>query len=404
MVDAFGTSMACCAALLSKENAVAIPFILAVVAWLREHPRDPRSVLIGVGLSLSAVAGFLAMRAQVVSPLSASAVVRLATWLPSDLFLAFGRALWPFSLHLEQDVVRDLGGAEWTVGLLGLLVTILVAVLFAVRHDRRHAVLVGGLVVWGISVTPSLFALEWTGVFAPRYLYLPTIGIALSAGYAASLRYPLAAIGLAVWLSAAAFATLARTTEWKDGVTLWAMEVAARPTSSSALINLASLLEERGDHERALPLQLRAAKVAENKHSKCNAAFAYSNAANILAAHFRDDASALAYFEKCVGLCPEKAQNAWIGIASVHARAKKWSEAERALLRAESLGTQQLKVSWALGSVLAAQRRYSEALVVLTRARALALEEPEARRAIDEQLESLRLRPDEPRTSPPPVR
>jgi tetratricopeptide (TPR) repeat protein len=336
-----GLFVASVAAVLSKESAVMIPLILAAVYWgRREVPPRPRRAIAAFGLSLAVVVGFLILRAQVVDSISAALAVELFKWLPADLASAFRFAIAPFPLVLEQEVVRSWTGIEWWLGLLGIAA----AVVFAVMRGRRHAVLLAGVAIWVISIIPSLAALQWTGVFAPRYLYLPTIGIALAIGYLASASSRLPGVLLSVLLLAAGFLTLSRTADWKDSVTLWAMEIGNRPKSTSALINLGNLLARRGDYEEALPLQLKAAKTAEEQNRPCSAAFAYSNAATIVTKRFGDDASGLKYFEKCVDLCPEKAQNAWIGIAGIHIRARGWAQAERAARKAEDLGTQKLKV------------------------------------------------------------
>lgn len=381
-----GFTAACAAAVLSKESAVSIPLMLGAVYWCRGVSESPRRAIVAAGVSMMVVAAFMGIRAQVVGPGLPGDILAFIKWLPSDLALAFRWCLAPFPLVLEQDAPRSFTAAEWWLGLAGIAALVAAGIL----KGRRWSVALGGMGVWIAAMAPSLVALQWTGVFAPRYLYMPTIGLALTLGFLGSARSKVVGIALSVFLSACGFLSLSRTTDWNDSVTLWVMEMNNRPKSTSALINLGAILARRGDFEQALPIQLKAAKIAQEQNQDCSAAFAFSNAATILAGKLGDQERALQYFEKCVSLCPGKAQNAWMGIAQIHMSRGDWTAAEGAARKAEELGTQKVKIFSMLGAILTAQGRYDEAVSYLTKARELASTNPVMLDVIDNQLNIIR--------------
>jgi tetratricopeptide (TPR) repeat protein len=232
-------------------------------------------------------------------------------------------------------------------------------------------------------------ALQWTGSFAPRYLYFPALGLSLVAGFVASIRLRFLRILLCALVLLAASATVGRIASWKDSFTLWAVEVGHQPDSISALMNLGNILAKRGDYQDALALQLKAAAVAGNQGRLCVAAFAYSNAATILASHLQDPEQGLQFYQKCIAMCPQRAQNAWIGMARIYAGQKKWDDAERAAREAEKFSAQRVQVLVFLAGILVEDGRPSQALEYLEKARDLVLHDSRMTGDIDRKIETI---------------
>ncbi|MCP4199122.1 MAG: tetratricopeptide repeat protein [Proteobacteria bacterium] len=375
------------AAMLCKESAVSLTVLLPIIFWCRRESRlqDRRALAAILGV-VSAAAAFLVVRSFVVQGLPATALVAFFKQLPAALAAGIRWAVIPFPLVLEQRLDPRIGDTGWWFG-CGVLV---LASGLLVRYGKRFKLLTAGGMVWFVAVLPSFIALHWTGIFAPRYLYFPVLGLSLVVGYLASIRLRSVRILLCVMLLLAAISTVGRIASWKDSLTLWAVEVGHQPESVSALMNLGNILAKRGDYNDALALQLKTAAVARNQNQPCVAAFAYSNAATILSSHLNDPEQGIRLYRQCIALCPPSAQNAWIGMARLYAGQKKWKEAERAIREAEKFSGQKVQVLVFLAGILAADGRPAEALECLEKARALVLPNSREFGDIDKKIEAIR--------------
>ncbi|MCP4606908.1 MAG: hypothetical protein GY847_41430 [Proteobacteria bacterium] len=382
----FVVVLASAAAMMSKENAVSIPFVLAAIYWYVRDPARNRRALIAIAASFATVCACLIVRETVVTTFTGNTLLEFFKWLPISLAVAFRWAILPFPLVLEQSVSHAWSNPAWWFGCFGISA----ALFLTYRYRYRFGLLVTGLCVWVVLVIPSLVAIGWTGVFAPRYLYLPALGLSLAVGYFASVTRRSIRILICVLLVGTGLVTISRTTAWKDSFTLWAIEVGRQPDSLSALTNLGNLLVKRGEYQNALAFQLKAARIAEENNYQCRSAFAYSNAATILTNHLGDIESGLELFEKCTALCPYKAQNAWVGIARIHAMGGQWIKAEQAAQKAIEIGPLRSRVLVLRARILAAQEKTEEALDDLAKARKLVLKNPAKLAEVDRVIADVR--------------
>jgi hypothetical protein len=373
--------------MLCKESAVSITVLLPIVFWCQRDSRlqDRRALVAIFGVVLAAVF-FLVVRSLVVEGLAGATLVAFFKQLPAALAVGIRWAIFPFPLVLEQRMDNQIGGSVWWIG-CGLSV---LALWLLVRFGKRFKPLAAGGMIWFVSVLPSFMALQWTGNFAPRYLYLPALGLSLVVGYVASIRLLFLRVLLCAMVLLAAFSTVDRIASWKDSFTLWAVEVGHQPESISALMNLGNILAKRGDYKDALALQLKVAGVAMNQEQPCVAAFAYSNAATILSSHLEDPEQGLQFYQRCIDMCPERAQNAWIGMARIYAGQKKWKEAERAAREAGKFKTQRVQVLVFLAGILAEDGRPSKSLECLEKARELVLHDSRMLGDIERKMEIIR--------------
>ncbi len=383
---AVGTALASLLAMFSKESAVSIPLVLAAVYLHRGTPALRKRAIFAIATSTIAVITFLLLRATVVASIAPSSILELIKWLPVDLAVALRWTIVPFPLVLEQKVLHELGNLHWVLGLLGIIAV----VFLGIRYRRRYSHVVAGVAIWIVSVIPSLVALQWTQAFAPRYLYLPALGIALIVGYlAADKRLP-SKILLGVVLLGMGLATVSRTVDWNDRADLWSVEVSRQPNSRAALTNLGNILADRGEYKQALALQIRAAQVAEKQNGRCEAAFAYANAATILSSYLNNIEAAKNLYEKCIALCPHKARNAWMGLARIYARGAQWSQAVQAVENALKVGPRDPPVLMLRADLFAAQGRLEQALADLFEVRGLVLPNSPQAAYVDQKIAALR--------------
>ncbi len=370
------------AAVLSKESAVVTPLLLASIYWCRHQKNSVRMALLPIGAALAAVVAYLVVRSAVVSPPPGNTVIELLKWLPADLAVAVRFAVAPFPLVLEYPVVHDLSNPAWWLGILGICVT----AASLVKFGRRFTPIVSGMVFGAFAITPSLVALQWTGVFSPRYLYVPAVGLCLIVGYLAALKNRAIRALIIALLLTSTFGTISRTVDWKDSFTLWAIELGRRPESTSALMNLGNLQARRGEYGNAVALQLKAAEISKKEGSNCDAAFAYSNAADILQGYLGERETSFDLFQQSARLCPYNNGNAWLGIARTHAVNGEWKKAERAARAAANRGAQPGRVFLLLGNIFAAQKATTIAVEYFERARDLADHDPLLLAEIQRQL------------------
>jgi protein O-mannosyl-transferase len=247
-------------ALLSRETSVGV-LLLIVLVDVTVGPRATwtarvaRRYLPYVGaLAVSLVMRWLAVGAGTATNDTAAYTLgmRLLT-LPKVVVAYLGLLVVPSSLHMERVVAPATSPVDPTVlGPLALL-----------------AVLVAALVIWRRAMWPVAFGAAWFGLallpvanlvplatfMAEHWLYLPSMGLFMAAGWGlsrlATRTRPAAAIAVLAVLSLAYGArTARRNLDWRDDRTLY--QATLRFTESARVHgNLARVYWIEGDVERA---------------------------------------------------------------------------------------------------------------------------------------------------------
>jgi Tfp pilus assembly protein PilF len=263
-----------CAALMSKETAVVLPVIVfvyvltgipgakntsaakpgSVKAALRETLPFVAVTAFYFGLRLAVLHSF---RAGSSPWLSRSAVLLTA---PSVFLFYLRHLIWPGGLRLFYDFapVPSVRSSEFWVPLIVLAALAGCALL----GWRRLGTSVLAATAW--IVLPLLPVLN-IGIFFKddflhdRYLYLPSIGLALLVGLATraifgqksgpALRIG-ALTGFVLLLFFLGASTVIQAAPWQDNLSLYSHS-AEHSTNTMARVNLASELSKRGQYEQA---------------------------------------------------------------------------------------------------------------------------------------------------------
>lgn len=248
-------------ACLSKEVAFPLPLVLA--AWDLALPRPARAGWpsarrtwwIGAGAVL---AGALALRALVAGePLRASG---------GDFALAPGALLtalrllvapWPLNAYYTADQVGLGSSGPWgTMGLLAAAALIASWVVLSAARFRRAG--------WLSAAWTAAFLLPGLGLvahggaaIAERFLYLPSVGIAILALGLEGLAPRARRAGIALAFAAAALflpLTIARSGVWRSEEALFASLIRSSPRCVEGYLGLAHSRSRTGRHDDAIGL------------------------------------------------------------------------------------------------------------------------------------------------------
>jgi tetratricopeptide (TPR) repeat protein len=251
------------AALLSKEPAITFPAV-ALVYWSLSEGRQLgiRGLARRLAPWIVVSAAYLALRSVALGGLAPStSPVGLS---PSEYVLTstalLGRFLraqvFPATLnfwHVFTPVT-----SPWSVEAMAALATVGTwVVLFAWAIARRAVVPAVALAFAVLPLMPALMLASLNqgleNAFAERYLYLPSYGVVLLAGWMVAALYPrrvraaraLTAVLAAVSVVGAAV-TVNRNPVWKSSLSLWADASAKSPQSGVANLNYGYALMAAG--------------------------------------------------------------------------------------------------------------------------------------------------------------
>jgi tetratricopeptide (TPR) repeat protein len=260
------------AALLCKESAIALPFVILLYDWLwrRERPRSARHRA-GMAAGLLAVAlAYLALRSLALEGGALPAPARMDNPLveldpPLRVLNALaiaqrylGLLLFPAVLRYDYSLAHIplLGSFREPGALLVLLACALEigAAIWLVRRSRLAAFGIG-LAAASFAVVSNL-AIPIGTILGERLLYFPSIGfcllLALGAEhlFRARPRALLAALSVLVALHAVRAAV--RTAEWASVERLYLADLPRSPNSARVQNNAGFAEQIRGNHAQAL--------------------------------------------------------------------------------------------------------------------------------------------------------
>ncbi|MCI0432387.1 MAG: tetratricopeptide repeat protein [Gemmatimonadetes bacterium] len=269
------TSVLFAAAMLAKESAVVLPLLLVVLDGARgrwtAHGVRPYLRSIALPVAALAVTGVLyfSLRAQVLGSVLGGDAAPSLPFLRTGqrLFVAlqtwpeYARLLvWPFDLSADYspDVIVPAAGLTPSV-LLGAMLLALVVGLACRVHRRPHS---GLPAAWfAIAILPVSNLIVPAGVvLAERALYVPSVAIAIAAGFAyerasrAAHAYrgvPIAATAMLSVLIVFGLRSALRNRDWVDTPAYWNALVRDHPESYRAQWGVGAHMAANGEPARA---------------------------------------------------------------------------------------------------------------------------------------------------------
>jgi hypothetical protein len=262
------SALALAAGLLSKENAIVAPALIAW-AWFVGIKRPTHARMLAyAGSWLAIVAVYVPLRALVLHPyarLHATAPVFLGESFVAGRLTAVA-ALWdvlrlmiaPITLRVdyspgERTIVHTMLDGRFLLGVACFAVWAAL-LLAAWRRRESRQVEAFGLGWIAIAFLPVANLLFSTGVLmAERTFYLPSVGLALAVGAALS-RFPgdrLRPI-IAVLVLAGAIRSAFRVPVWRDEVTVTMSILEDSPRSYRGPARVAAIYQSHRQPERAL--------------------------------------------------------------------------------------------------------------------------------------------------------
>jgi len=163
-----------------------------------------------------------------------------------------GLLLVPIGLHMERIVPAV--QSPWDPAVLGP--ALLVAVLFAapLLGRRRTWPIAFGVGWFCVALLPVANVVPLATFMAEHWLYVPSMGLFLAAGWCLSrmagrTAWGLVAIGAAVVLYGGL--TIRRNLDWRDPITIFEATVRCSPQGARAWTNLGQAYQEAGQREQA---------------------------------------------------------------------------------------------------------------------------------------------------------
>jgi protein O-mannosyl-transferase len=338
-------SLACyAAALLTKETAIVFPGIIFVYALLgMDKTRAPEGVEGHLATAVTVTSAVRALRETipflVVTFLYLAAryaalhgVAPQAPWLatrdamltgPLALVFYLRHLVWPFGLSLFYSfpVISSPKSALFWFPVALLVVS--AAVIYVCWH-RTNEPSIPPAVAW--CLLPLLPVLDIAlfqrdDTIHDRYLYLPTIGVAIAVGLI--LRLPtrplakwrpqrLAFAIAAILIAVLALSTVSQSAPWKDNFALYTHAVERSPSNTIARNNLAAELVKQGHLEDAVPI-FEAVLLDRPDYWLANYNFGYLN---YRMKHFD---VAEDYLRRAIALNPADAdEHAYLGLTYFH--------------------------------------------------------------------------------------
>lgn len=354
-------------ALLEKEPAIVLPALLFGYDWLVERKRDGVGNLVrrlapyAVTAALYLVARDAVLKGMLHEEPHTLRDVLLS--LPELLWFYARHLLWPFNLSVfyEMNLVHSPGWQNFVLPLLALL-AFSVAVWWLAR--RSGAAMLGAwwmaLFLLPAIVGVSVFTAE--DLVHDRYLYLPSLGLALVV--ACALRRlpwkgemfgaPRAPVGIALALGAVMAASTALQNQyWANDLILFAHGREVAPKNARVIDLLAHELYKRHETEKALALYSEALQV--------NPRYWQTHfALGITLYELGDFRQAAQQLEEATTLAQDNpGQYLYLGLADL--QLGRLREAESALRQSLAVNPRTAEANYALGIVLKQQGRIEEA-------------------------------------------
>lgn len=268
------------AALLSKEIAVIIPLAAASYRWFfindvetgHSRKNSEFNYILGFIIILGAYF-FLRLHGPGIQRLGMfeseyPLYLRILTFLKA-IMVYIGIIFFPVGLHMERDIPYAASFLESGVlfSAIGLILTIFLII--KIKRISKEALF--GVVFFFIFLLPVSNVFPMSSNLAEHWLYLPMMGISLSAAVLgthlwdnkAMMRPILACLSVGYFMFFA-YQTADRNLDWRDDFTLYHNTIKYGPARVEALNNLGNIYRDRNDYKKAAALYRKALRIDPN--------------------------------------------------------------------------------------------------------------------------------------------
>jgi tetratricopeptide (TPR) repeat protein len=373
--------------LLSKEMAITLPAIIFVydIAIRQVHSKNGKvrqtgfirrvwqtvQNRIGYYLGYAAVTvfylclNFLILTKPEDQAFTYGSIAERLLYLPDHIFNFIRLAVVP--VNLSADYIFSYPTHFFEVhNIIAVVVLIGIIITSLVIYKQQKEISFG---IWWFLLTlfPVYNLIEIFNPVADRYLYLPLVGFCLVVALlftevadrifgthkktAMALKIAL----IVILLGAYSTITVARNTDWKDGVSLWTKTLQTTPGSAVAHGNLGRAYLEQGQLDRAIAEFEAALKIRPQSHKMYyNLGFAYEKKGSIK--------RAINLYNETLRLKSDYV-DAHFNLGNLYARMGRLSDAARAYRSVLESDPQDTEARNNLGVIYARQGKLDQAIV-----------------------------------------
>lgn len=270
------------AALLSKEITIITPVLILVYCLFfiddAQVEKSRKSIKFNYLSGFISITGvYLILRVYALNfqeiglfESSQSLYLRFLTFLKA-LVQYFGIIFFPAGLHMERSISYAASFRDSAVlySAAGMLITMWVAA--RIKKVSKEAFF--GLLFFFIALLPVSTVFPMASNMAEHWLYIPLMGIALSAGAMGIYLWdkrtrlrPLLAFLFTAYFIFFSHQTVDRNFDWRDNFTIYNHTMKYTPSSIKMLNNLGNLYHDKKDLKRAAEFHLKAVKVNPGEH------------------------------------------------------------------------------------------------------------------------------------------
>ncbi|MDP2168580.1 MAG: tetratricopeptide repeat protein [Thermodesulfovibrionales bacterium] len=308
-------------AMLSKETAIILPFMLMAYDLIKKAPPVPRTgfnvrlkrympylvaAFFYFAIRLSAIGGFAP-----VSVYPALTGYKYAV----NVLVHFAMYLEKLILPVGLNAYYEVRPVEFLTGIKAVA-SFVAALMFSAAlylSWRKNRAFFFCLLLIAVPLFPAFYLIrnpvDEYNTFAERYLYLPSAGFAVALAMSLSWAYfafkPAfgKALGAAFLVLIAAYSagTVSRNTVWKDDITLWSDTVRKSPAIALPRVNLGAAYKNKGLTDKAEEQYLTAIRLTPRLPT------AHFNLANTYISKGLTD-KAIAEYNAAIRLKPEYAE------------------------------------------------------------------------------------------------
>jgi tetratricopeptide (TPR) repeat protein len=295
------------------------------------------------------------------------------TRFPADFLQAVRWGFFPYPVSLYEPVATHFFDIRWWSG-LSLIILLTAA---AIKYIRKIPPILFLLLTFAITITPSIISNQYTHMFSPRYLFIPSTAIAAAAGLlfikiSRPIQYWLWTVPVILLLLA-----VIRISSWSSPLSLWTPQLEKHPDDILALINYGAAQRDKNNFGIADQAASKGIMLAKKQHHNEYLSMLYHQKGELLANVYGNKTAALKYYQKSVML--NSSSSLWMDIGKIHAYDGHYELALQAFLLAEKRNSDNFNICLSIAGAYGGMHRFDKAIEYIDKAINLARHAPKAR-------------------------